>query len=431
MTQNATDIIYDAIIVGAGYSGLAAARHLNDAGKKILVLEARDRVGGRAKTINTEDGKQWDVGASFLGKGQDRMFDLAKEFSIETYPALGGSTAKTIFANPQGESKAYSGLVPPLGLWAILNSARLVNKFENLIKTVNIEEPWKTPNAAHLDRITVHEWFKDNCWSEVLHAMMQMSIEVTLGLHPSEVSLLHAMFFYRSIESWTTAMSVENGTQSHLMVGGGQAIANKLHSALGPEVVHLGEPVTSISYTSSPSSVTITTPLATYKAKKTIVAIPPAPILKIQFSPSLPTPKQFLLQQTTMGQMAKIILTYRTPFWVSSNLRGEATSVSTHISYVICTDRLESTSTGTGPHKLLAFIAGSKFTSFLSQTHHPDSDSTDSKIRQLAIKEIVKIFGEQAAEPQDVFFHTMLFDDDGGSDYGGGGCPVASPKPGI
>ncbi|KAK3997966.1 flavin-containing amine oxidoreductase [Cladorrhinum sp. PSN332] len=425
MAHDSPDIAYDAIIVGAGYSGLSAARHLKDAGKKILVLEARDRVGGRAQTINTSDGKQWDVGASFLGKGQDRMFELAKEFGVETYAALGGSKGKTVLQNLRGQTKQYSGFVPPLGLWAVLNAARLIPKFENLIKTANVEEPWKTPNAAELDSITVNEWLKQNCWgSDTLHAMMQMSIEVTLGAHPSTVSMLHAIFFFRAIGSWETACSVENGTQSHLIVGGGQAIANKLYDYLGSEIIHLNEPVTSITYTSS-SSVLLTTPLATYTARKTILSIPQPLILEIAFSPPLPAPKLFLLQQTHQGAMGKLIFTYSTPFWLNSSkpsssppLRGEATliSLSNHICYVIST----SPPSAAGPYKLLAFLAADKTLSFFGK------HTTHEERKKVALAEMVSMFGPEAGKAEDFYCHTMLEDK-----WSGGGGPLASPGRGM
>ena len=73
-------------------------------------------------------------------------------------------------------------------------------------------------------------------------------MDATLGASSSVVSLLHALFYFKSNDSLGEALRTDGGAQSHLIVGGGQSIANKIHGCLGPEIIHLGEPADTIQH---------------------------------------------------------------------------------------------------------------------------------------------------------------------------------------
>ncbi|XP_005359010.1 amine oxidase [flavin-containing] B, partial [Microtus ochrogaster] len=75
----------DVIVVGGGISGMAAAKLLHDSGLSVVVLEARDRVGGRTYTIRNKNVKYVDLGGSYVGPTQNRILRLAKELGLETY----------------------------------------------------------------------------------------------------------------------------------------------------------------------------------------------------------------------------------------------------------------------------------------------------------------------------------------------------------
>ncbi|MCM6778937.1 FAD-dependent oxidoreductase [Nocardia sp. CDC159] len=76
----------DVIVVGAGMSGLAAAKRLREAGRRALVVEARDRAGGRVVNTPTRGGATIDGGAEFIGPTQHRIAALAAEYGVATLP---------------------------------------------------------------------------------------------------------------------------------------------------------------------------------------------------------------------------------------------------------------------------------------------------------------------------------------------------------
>ena len=119
-------IPFDAIIVGAGYAGLAAARKLKNAGKKLLLLEARDRVGGRIHTHRIDEKNYADLGGQWIGANQHRMYALARAYQVEIFPTWDKGKS-TLFAD--NKTKLYRGIIPPLSLFSDISLKKWMNQF--------------------------------------------------------------------------------------------------------------------------------------------------------------------------------------------------------------------------------------------------------------------------------------------------------------
>src|SRR3954470_10639416 len=129
----------DVIVVGAGLAGLTAAREIQRAGKTAIVLEARDRVGGRTLNHPIGDGKVVEVGGQWIGPGQDRIAALARELDVETFPT---HDAGESVLELDGELRRYRGPIPrvPPHVLADIGQARL--KLDRLARKVPLESPW-------------------------------------------------------------------------------------------------------------------------------------------------------------------------------------------------------------------------------------------------------------------------------------------------
>ena len=158
------DVVYDAVIIGAGLSGLAAAQRIlsRNPSAKIVVLEARDRVGGRTLTDPTTGS---DLGGSYVGPTQDRILRVAAQHGIDTY--LVYCKGKVIFRNVlSGQIDAGSIDFPPIGLYGLLDFNYILVNIEDLVSQVDVNDPSKMENAEALDKISVRQWIEQHCVSE-------------------------------------------------------------------------------------------------------------------------------------------------------------------------------------------------------------------------------------------------------------------------
>jgi monoamine oxidase len=398
---------YDCIIVGAGYAGLAAAKALKDAGKNILLIEARDRVGGRCLTQTYDDGLYLDMGGSFLGPHQPRMYKFVKEFGIETFNMH--STGRQVI-HYRGRQSSYKGLIPALlPFWALLDMHLLTRKIERMAAAANVDEPWKTANAVELDNITLHEWLRKQCWTKGAREYATIAFELIWGIGTSEVSVLHATVYAKAGVSFTNLATNAGGAQDTLIKGGAQTIANKIRDSLG-EAVHLKEPVEKVVQVDGVA--TVTTSKGSYTASHVIFATPPPQVLRVTFDPPLPHQRRSLLEHFAMGAYWKFMAIYDKPFWREDGYSGESFSPDQVVAMTF-----DITPEGVTHGVMMCFVVG-----HIARTmtlRNKDGRQED------VLKALVGFFGEKARNPKKFVEHTMMDEE-----YLGG-CPVGSPAPGM
>src|ERR1700727_1781516 len=132
----------DYVVVGAGFAGLAAAKRLQERGKSVALIEARDRVGGRVWNRSAADGTVVSVGGTWLGKQQHRMFELAGEVGLDVYPQYDeGDTVMQI----DGKTLRYRGL-PKLGVMALASLGLAFWRLDQIVKRLPREPAWAAPH---------------------------------------------------------------------------------------------------------------------------------------------------------------------------------------------------------------------------------------------------------------------------------------------
>ncbi|HWD68189.1 MAG TPA: FAD-dependent oxidoreductase, partial [Caulobacteraceae bacterium] len=148
----------DVIVVGAGFAGLKAAQDLLDAGRTVVVLEARDRVGGRAKPA-TVAGDVGDLGCQWVGAGHAALLEEADRFGVQTYQQYDdGKTVLQMF----GKLATFSGATPKMPFVALIELAILQAYWNRDTKSVPPEAPWTAPKAAEWDSQTLESWIVAN-----------------------------------------------------------------------------------------------------------------------------------------------------------------------------------------------------------------------------------------------------------------------------
>jgi monoamine oxidase len=308
--------MYDCIIIGAGYAGLTTARNLKRAGKNVLLLEARERVGGRIYTKWVDEQTYLDLGGQWLGPTQDAMYALCKEYNISTFPTYDKGKS-SLFFNDQ--LKRYKGLIPPLPLLSLLSLNKGISRITKLSKTINLQQPWLSPGAEEWDRITTAGWMQQTIRNNKARAMFQLAYEAIFACDPARVSFLHSLFYIKSGKNFETLMNIRNGAQQDRISGGAQSICNKMAEELKDEL-QLNKAVTLIKQ--SAGGVEVKGNSFTYTAKKIVVAVSPAVANNIVYEQGLPEERTQLMQQQFMGNVVKCYAVYKKPFWRDKKLNG-------------------------------------------------------------------------------------------------------------
>lgn len=411
MTETAD--LYDCIVVGAGYAGLAAAKHIidNDPSRRVLVLEARDRVGGKAFTKVDGYGHHYDIGPAFLGIGQHMMYDLAKEYGVETYrvPDKGKLVLKV-----DSSAKKYSGWIPPIGLHRLPELGLALVRFERKIKKIDPKAPWAHPKAAKWDKMTFREWIDKHVSSRRSRGAFDLGCEAITGMSADNCSLLYVLFVFRTTGSFETAVTSIGGLQQDLMRGGAMAIPVKMAESIGTKAtIKLDEPVTSVDYSPVDNGCRVSTPKGSYRGQRLIMAIPPNFVPKVQFNPALPKEKASLLESFQAGTMIKLTASYETPFWKKMGLCGEGTGIGGLLTNVFDVGLPDPGA----PGHLIAFVCATRCEKWLTLS--------DEEKKKNVLDELIAMFGEQAKAPTELLWDESLVKGEKAS-----GCPFASPTTG-
>jgi monoamine oxidase len=308
----------DACVVGAGYAGLTAARRLSQHGMSVVVLEARDRVGGRIWTEQLSDGTPVDRGGAWLGPQHDAMFGLAREVGVSTYKTW----VKGAHLLIDGErTRRYTGLIPKISPLAVVTIALAQWKIDRMAKTVPLEVPWTAARASEWDSQTVAQWLDRLGIRTVIgRDLFEMAVRGLFTGELRDTSFLNLLFLVRAHGSIATLFSIEGGAQENMVEGGAGSIAGRMADALG-DAVRLRTPVRSV--TQLDDRVTVTSDELAVSARHAVVAVPPALALDIAFDPVLPDDRLTLYRNSVAGPESKTLIVYDEPFWRADGYSGQ------------------------------------------------------------------------------------------------------------
>ncbi len=309
----------DVCVVGAGYAGLTAARRLTQAGKSVVVLEARDRIGGRIWTFHLPDGSPVDRGGGWLANRHDAVRKLASEVGVSTYKTYDDGHHLLVGG---GRIRRYRGLIPKIGLSAILTIVLAQAKLDRMAKRLPVEAPWTAARAGEWDARSV-AWFLERSGIRTAIAR-DLFDSVVRGLFCgdlNQVSFLNLLFLIQASGGFNPLVSIKGGYQENLVVGGAGSIARRVADELG-DAVRLDTPVRAILQRAD--RVVVESADITVSARHAVVAVPPALALEIAFDPVLPEDRVALYRHSTAGPETKTLLVYDEPFWRIAGFSGQS-----------------------------------------------------------------------------------------------------------
>ncbi|KAF4126447.1 monoamine oxidase [Geosmithia morbida] len=406
--------IVDAVVVGAGLSGLSAARQLLQAGLSTVVLESRDRVGGKTWSQPLPGGAGIaDSGAAWINDvNQTRMISLAREFDLELIEQ--NTTGDCVFQGLDGKVHRFPyGELPKFDEATQRDVARIRDLCEADCQKLDV---WN-PKDSELDSLTFEAYLRRNKASETAVRTATVWTRAMLGVDPADLSALFFLNYCRSGGGLLQMRSDRKGGGQHLRVREGtQAFSQRLAATFPAGTVKLSTPVSDIVQRETRHVDVVDGNGTVYRASKVIVTAPSPSLRSINFVPELNLARQAWSGTAQGGFYVKAIAVFKTPFWVEKGLCGLTQSFSGPASVI-----RDTSSPADDKYALTCFMAGQIGADWAAQSMEEREKSLLDQIGTLYDSHL-----KVASEFQEIISYDWATDP-----WAGHHCPTTSLSPGL
>jgi len=410
----------EVIVIGAGLAGLSAAREIRKAGHSVLVLEARDRVGGRTLNEKIDHGRAIsEVGGQYAGPTQDHILALAHSVGVGTFLTYdegenvyyaGGQRSTYNDKGPTGSAPPDPTILPDLTLFVAL--------LDQMATEIPLDRPYDAAKAKEYDSQSFQDFVDANTTSPRFKELVRIFVHALLGVEPREVSLLFVLFYIAAAGNESNPGNVERlintpgGAQERRFVGGSQLISRRVARRLGfGRRVLLNQPVRKI-VQSKNHGVTVHADNLIAEGRRVIVALPPKLAGRIDYRPAMPTERDRLTERYPQGWLLKCEAVYNRPFWRDAGLTGSAVSDTGPAPVTF-----DNTPPSGSPGVLFGFVGGD-----YARAHRNKSKSDR---RKAILDNFATYFGPEALSPR------RYFEKDWRKEVWTRGCPTGITPPGV
>ncbi|KAJ4148685.1 hypothetical protein NW765_017552 [Fusarium oxysporum] len=392
----------DVAVLGGGFSGLTAAKDIVAADKSVVVLEARDRIGGRIWDTHypTVTSPNWVVK---MGVNFSKVDDEGSSLLFFRGVLTKSSSALDPTALPIDEA----------GLKELVAALENVNTLAN---SLDVEAPWDHPRAKEWDSLSLEAWIKSTVNSTEARELLALMGTLGFTEETPSISFFSLLVNINGSGNETVPGSIDRigngagGAQEYICKGGCHQIALKVAARLGPKIVKLNSATRHVKETKD--GYEISTDSGVFRAKKVIIAMSPPLASRIQYSPPLPAGRDQLTQRLPMGSVIKVLARYPTPFWREEGLNGQ----------VLSDGGLMTTTFDNSPEDGSFGVLGGFIEADRARSMYRKSEG---EIKKAVTKEFVKYFGPKAKTATSWFI--VQWDNE---EYTRGGYGVSFP-PGV
>jgi len=306
----------DTVVVGAGVTGLMAAWRLTQAGQDVVVLEARDRVGGRLRTERHGD-SEFEIGGQWISPDQTALSALVEELGLDTYARY--REGESLYVNAAGEAKRFTGEDLPVPAETMAAIDALIEKLDALAAAMDPDRPWEHPEAAALDRVTFAQWLEQHTEDAEARDNVALYIGPAMLTKPAySFSALQAVQMSASAGSFSNLVDADF-ILDRRVVGGLASVPKMLAELLGDRV-RLGADVERVVWSQGGAVVHVNG--ESIEATRVILALPPTHVARIRLDPALPADHRHARAHQSFGLVIKVQVEYPTPFWRDTGLSG-------------------------------------------------------------------------------------------------------------
>lgn len=370
--------MFDCAVIGAGYAGLVAAQELKSRGKSVVVLEARDRVGGRVENIDLPDGSYLEMGGQWVGPGFDVMQELIRKYGLETIgvPSPGGKFIVRI----RGEAIEASTDedAPELNPFEMADLGQGLLRLRRLARRYRDDEVWRKANDAWL-RQGMRRWAQTNFRTKSACARFEEVYTSAFLDLSDETTLLEGLGRVLTGPDLESMLATDGKLMQERVKGGAWQLARVLADELG-DSVRLGCAVVGVRYDESQATVVLSSG-EEVAARTVINTMPPRLAAALDYDPPLPQWRIDENDKMSPGNIIKAYLLFEQPFWRERGLSGQSSADEGAVRVTFDTTLADATQ-----GHMMGFFAGGEAQSLAKRT---------PQIRQRAFLESLRAaFGE-------------------------------------
>lgn len=324
----------DVVVIGAGLSGLCAARRVAAEGRSVVVLEAQERVGGRVHREDVDVGgvrTGFELGACYVGSNQRALIELCRELGFDMN--FDDPASDVVPVRAQGEAIYYLdgkrtltrpdadlplAAFNPLSFVALYWMKRRLDRYIEQVKR-HLHAPWEASGAEQWDDWSVEDFLKSDPFpTRRDEDMLRIGVRAVLSAEPAEVSFLFFLWYAAAAGGLDTLLDNQgkDAAQGYYFRRGAHAVCARAAAALtlSTHALRLGEAARRIEQDDEGVTVVTATGL-TLRARRAVVAMSPFASSRLEYRPALPSDRAQLVQRCPSGRTLKCFAVYDEPFW--------------------------------------------------------------------------------------------------------------------
>jgi monoamine oxidase len=369
---------HDVVVLGAGLAGLSAARDLMHGGADVIVLEARNRAGGRVEQTRLADERLVQLGGEVVGPFHTAYTALVAELGLTLVPSFPDLPGEDTWVLAGGREVGPS--FPWMSDGDRASYAALDREFAELAASVDPDDPWSHPDAERLDRLSVGAWLRDRGATPNVVRARELAMLALSAESVERTSLLSdlrkeaaagAKGFY-SYDVWECLRVAE----------GSATVALLMAEQLGHRIRY-GTPVTRVRVASPGCAVTTATG-EHFEADAVVCALPVGPLRRVTVG-GVSDARLASLDHQRHALAAKVCFAYESSFWEGQGQNGDA-YFETAVLGGTWVQREGIISALVPPERLAAFLT-----------------TSPAQLEAELIEEMAAAFGERARDPLAVF----------------------------